>query len=184
MAFYPPRSFSVAPPGISASPPAGLQSVALLQPCFPAQRSTLENQSPSAPTSPLPAAEAIAPRREQFIPLRNSDLIERLLSREPLRAAEAAGFRRLCRLLQMLMHHQYHDTREQLKDAYAPFDPDADTRGKFDLATAVRDARRVQVFERFAWLLERGNFVRLAKDEIDAALKDRSHWGLNLSIDF
>ena len=40
------------------------------------------------------------------------------------------------------------------------------------------------MFDRFDWLLERGNFVRLAEREINQALADRSRWGLNLAVDF
>jgi hypothetical protein len=40
------------------------------------------------------------------------------------------------------------------------------------------------LFEKFGWLLARGNFIRLAEEEISRSLTDRSHWGLSLNLDF
>ena len=37
-------------------------------------------------------------------------------------------FREVCRLLQSVFHFEYHDNLEALKDAYAPLNPDRDTR--------------------------------------------------------
>ena len=66
--------------------------------------------------------------REHFIPIRKSDLIE-LLCREPgLTSEERDGFRQLCRLIGATFHFEYNATLERLKDEYAFFDPDADTR--------------------------------------------------------
>lgn len=87
-------------------------------------------------------------------------------------------------MLSDLVHHNYYSSLESLKEAYAPFDPDSDTPPRAALAPEDLAERREHVFERFGWLLDRGNFIRLAKDEIDAALDQKSHWGLNLKVDF
>lgn len=122
--------------------------------------------------------------REQFIPLRKTELIEALLRSAPQQPTESDAFRRLGQKLSELVHHTYYVSLESLKEAYAPFDPDSDTPPRAALLPEELAERRVHVFEQFSWLLERGNFIRLAKDEIDEALNEKSHWGLNLKVDF
>ncbi len=147
------------------------------------------SSSRSEPATARPAAASgphidLPTAREQFIPLRKADLVERLASSAELSPADAQRFRQFCALVQASIHHEFHRTLEALKDAYAPFDPDADTRPGAELSPGELDARRQTLFERFDWLLERGNFVRLAEREINQALADRSQWGLNLAVDF
>jgi hypothetical protein len=134
--------------------------------------STLENQPRDAP------------RRESFIPLRKTDLAETLARQAALPDALEAQFRRFCRMLHVLVHGEFQAALEELKDAYAPFDPDSDTRAGAELPEARLDELRGQLFDRFGWLLTRGNFHRLAEEEINEALRDRSHWGLHLTVDF
>ncbi len=138
----------------------------------------LQRASAAGPHIELPAA------REQFIPLRKADLVERLAASSELSAPDARQFRELWPLVEASIHHEFHRTLEELKDAYAPFDPDADTRPGAELSSEELAARRQTLFDRFDWLLERGNFVRLAEREINQALADRSRWGLNLAVDF
>lgn len=140
--------------------------------------STLENQPGEAPAASPAAA------REQFIPLRKRHLAEILAGELSSTGADAAAFERFCRLLHVLVHAEFQPKLEELKNAYAPFDPDADTRAGAELSGEQRDESRTRVFDRFAWLLARGNFRRLAEEEINLALEDRSHWGVNLTVDF
>jgi hypothetical protein len=148
----------------------------------------VQNQSPPPPhvrtTAARPRGASRSLAREQFIPLRKADLVEKLARSADLSTTESEAFRRFCLLLQALMHCDYQTTLEELKNAYAPFDPDADTHPGDELSAARLEERRQLLFERFGWLLERGNFVRLAQEEIDRALADCSQWGLNLTVDF
>ncbi len=122
--------------------------------------------------------------REQFIPLRKAELAQLLVATAGLAATQAKSLDRFCRLLEALIHRQYQGSLERLKNAYAPFDPDADTRGTNPLPAESLAARQDELFREFGWLLARGNFVRLAQDDIDRALEARSQWGLNLVVDF
>jgi hypothetical protein len=67
--------------------------------------------------------------REHFIPLRKNELIELLLAEPDLSAQDREDLRQFCTLVVATYHFEYHKALERLKDAYAPFDPDADTRG-------------------------------------------------------
>jgi hypothetical protein len=148
--------------------------------------SIVEKQRPAVAK---PRAEVVppAPRfalREQFIPLRKADLVEMLAQSAELSDVEANAFRRFCRLLEALMHCEYQTSLEELKDAYAPFDPDADTKPAEKLSSERLHERMDHLFRRFGWLLERGNFRRLAQDDIEKALAACSQWGVHLTLDF
>lgn len=149
-------------------------------------KNTGEPVAAPAPVALAPDEAVAAPAddREQFIPLRKRELVERLLSADNVPTAEAEAFREFCRALAARIHHDFYGVLDELKEAYAPFDPDSDTPPRDLPNAAVLEQRRGQVFDRFRWLLERGNFKRLAEDEINAALDERSHWGLNLKVDF
>ena len=71
---------------------------------------------------------AATPRRQRFIPFRKRDIIELLLADGRLAPAEKRSFRELARILESLFHFEYHRKLEALKESYAPFNPDADTR--------------------------------------------------------
>ncbi|HET6884523.1 MAG TPA: DUF3754 domain-containing protein [Pirellulales bacterium] len=122
--------------------------------------------------------------REKFIPLRAADLAQRLAAVPGLAPADRDAFRQLCRLLTATFHYEFHDKLKELKAAYAPFDPDADTLDGQTLSSVERQRGADELFEKFGWLLERANFERLTRGDIKEALSATSDWGLQLSIDF
>ena len=63
--------------------------------------------------------------REHYIPLRKQDLAELLCRDRQVKAEEREPLRQFCRLVSSVWHFEYLETLEQLKDAYAPFDPDS-----------------------------------------------------------
>lgn len=135
------------------------------------------------------AAEELSPdeaarRGEHFIPLRKADLIEMLSQRQSLSKENEEQFRRLCRLVETILHGTFHDRLAQLKEAYASFDPDADAAPRTPLSDSELEARANAVFAQFLSLLERANFRQLPRDEIEAAMRSASQWGFKLSIDF
>jgi hypothetical protein len=122
--------------------------------------------------------------REQFIPIRKTDLVELLCRDWPLTAHDRDQFRRFCRRLDATLHCEYHARLEQLKDTYAVFDPDSDTQPLELHAPGQREEEIEQLFAQFVALLERANFRRLSHGEINAALERASDWGINLEVDF
>ena len=110
---------------------------------------------------------------EHFIPLRKAELIDRLCQQPGFSPADQDGFRRLCQLLDATLHFEYHSHFEDLKNAYAPFDSDADTQSLIKLSDAERKTQLDLLFERFDWLLERANFQRLSRDDLEVALIGR-----------
>ena len=118
------------------------------------------------------------PPLEHFIPLAKAELINRLCQEPGLSPAEQDGFRRLCQLLDATLHFEYHAHFEDLKNAYAPFDSDSDTQNLTTLSDADRKARLDLLFKRFDWLLERANFQRLSRADLESGLTDVIHHGL------
>jgi hypothetical protein len=122
--------------------------------------------------------------REHYIPIRKTDLVELLCREERLSAADHEPFRRFCRRLDATLHCEYHARLEELKDAYAYFDPDSDTEPIEPHPPQEREAHIEQLFDRFIALLERANFKRLSYDDIHEAVRSASDWGLNVHVDF
>ena len=122
--------------------------------------------------------------REQFIPIRKTDLVELLCRDWPLSQHDRDHFRRFCRRLDSTLHCEYHARLEQLKDAYAGFDPDSDTQPLEPRAPGQWKQEIERLFAQFIALLERANFKRLSPSEMNAALERASDWGINLEVDF
>ncbi|HEY2826971.1 MAG TPA: TMEM143 family protein [Pirellulales bacterium] len=139
---------------------------------------------PSKPANESIENGAAARHLEHFIPWRKAELIDRLCTQPGLAPAEQDGFRRLCILLNATLHFEYLAHFENLKNAYAPFDPDADTLHLTTPSKAEQQTQLDVLFEQFTWLLERANFCRLTKDDMQQALDSVSHRGLALEVDF
>ena len=122
--------------------------------------------------------------REHFIPLRKNDLTELLLHDKQLPAGQREPFRQFCRLVSATFHFEYLAKLDELKDCYAPFDPDADTKPCKPLYPEERKEREDKVFAAFGALMERANFKQLKREEIEQALHQKpSDWGLHLDLD-
>lgn len=124
------------------------------------------------------------PVGEHFIPLRKTDLI-RMLS-EQFDGDSTAGdrFRRLGLLLEAVFHYQYQEVLEGLKACYAPFDPDADTLPLHPPTAAEREDKLIRLFERFESLVERANFVKLSRADVEKVMHLASRWAVRLEVDF
>jgi hypothetical protein len=123
-------------------------------------------------------------RREHFIPLRKSDLVKLLADEAHLSGDERDAFRQLCRLMDATFHYEYHHRLEELKDLYAPFNPDSVTKTPLPLTDEQRDAMVPALFDKFVSLLERANYHRLSRTEIEEAAGAASEWGVRLNVNF
>ena len=122
--------------------------------------------------------------REHYIPVRRYDLMNLLCTDRGMDNAAAGQFRQFCDLLAATFHFEYHRLLEELKNEYAPFDPDEGTKPIVSVKPQERDHKLEKLFARFAWLMERANFKRMDRHEIIAATKQASDWGLNMDVDF
>lgn len=129
-------------------------------------------------------SESIA--RETFIPFKASDVIELCLEDEPSRLSETEvrAFRSLARMLSSVFHHECHQRIERLKETYAPFDPDADTRPLNPLTETGMEQARKDLFQGLTDVLEKANYHPLTRDELKAALANSSLFKIRLDVDF
>lgn len=124
------------------------------------------------------------PVRPRFIPFRRRDVVELCLAERRLGEAEAVGFRQLCDILAALLHFEYHSVLEALKDAYAPFDPDADTRTVREPDDEDRDECRRRFLAELHSLLRAANFEEITEVEVNAAFERESLLDIRLHVDF
>ncbi len=68
------------------------------------------------------------PTRDRFIPFRKTDIVEMCVNEAKLSKQDQTSFREFCRVLESMIHFEFHRQMEALKDCYAPFNPNADTR--------------------------------------------------------
>ena len=117
------------------------------------------------------AARPLHWRRENFIPLRNAELTDLLAGQTDLSAQDRAAFEQFARLLTATFHYEFQLRLEDLKNAYAVFDPDADTKTLRPFTPEQRQARMDGLFTEFTKLLERANFQHIGRKEIEAAIE-------------
>jgi hypothetical protein len=122
--------------------------------------------------------------REHFVPLQKSELIELLCADESLPEEDRDRFRHFCRLLSATYHFHFNQRFEELKAAYAPFDPDRDTQPLIRCSAEERQQRINELYRDFAWLLDRGNFIHLSREDIEPSLQETSDWGIRVQVDF
>jgi hypothetical protein len=123
-------------------------------------------------------------RREAFVPLHTTDLVEYLAQQPELHGHERAQFRNLASLILALLHHVYRQRHEQLTYMYAPLDPDRDTLLLSAPVEAERERMCTDLIARLEGALRRANYHRLSQEEIERAMSAASRWGVRMRVDF
>ena len=122
--------------------------------------------------------------REHYIPLRLTDLIELLSKDKQLPPDQRDSFCRLGQLVSAVFHFEYYSQLKDLKDAYAPFDPDRETCTLRKVLPEERQKLQDALFDKFLALMERANFKRLGWGDVEAAMRGgASDWGLDMDVD-
>lgn len=122
--------------------------------------------------------------REHFIPLRRGELIELLCGDKDLPADERESFRQFCRLVLAICHFEHNQVLEQLKSAYAPFDPDTDVKSVMKCLQDERQRKLNDLFSDFGHLMDQADFKHLGREEMEPAIGAHSQWGLRMDVDF
>ncbi len=118
---------------------------------------------------------------EHFIPFRKTDVIS--MCADELPASERESFVGFTKMLASLLHHRFHARIEALKDAYHPFNPEADTRTINQLTQEERAAAQARLEEELASLAVAANFTRIDLTELDRALTVHSLLKVRLTVD-
>lgn len=118
----------------------------------------------------------------RYIPFRKHDIIT--MCAKELAKDQQTSFKQLCELLASLIHFQYHGTLESLKNNYAPFDPNSDTR----LINSVTDEQKAQCqrdfAKDFANVLNAANFEVITHQDLQDALNEESLFKVRLEVEF
>ena len=119
---------------------------------------------------------------ENFIPLRTSDIVEALCDEEDLSEERKKRFREFANLVRATYHYEFHSTLTRAREAYHPFNPDADTLklyGPDEDYSAKFDA----VVEALEELLSAANYTELSLDELNKIMTRAAPRGLNIEVD-
>jgi hypothetical protein len=109
-------------------------------------------------------------QRDHFIPARKSDILRALLDDALGGEPEREQFRQICRLLASIYHYEYFDQLERMRDDYFYFNPEHDSRPRFDAATIEKAYR--DLVDRLAAVLHGANFIEVTHEEIERAHRD------------
>ncbi len=144
---------------------------------------------------------------ERSIPIRPPDLVRLLLAEPGLMPHEQSGLRKLARMLAAVFHHQFHEWLTELKELYAPLDPDSESRpvegpdgtvmpagtvdpAKTEAVATASDGEAspgldpAQAFlGALAVTLSKANYVALDLPELEKAISTPNEFGLDFAPD-
>jgi hypothetical protein len=155
-----------------------------------------KNATPALPpedTAPDPAVTADAETtppltlpevQERSIPIRTSDLTRLLLAEPGLATEDREPFSQFTKLIGAVFHHEFHDWLSELKELYAPLDPDAECvflNGHSRPLTQGADEAFLGAFEA---TLIRANYRLLDQSVIEYAIQAPNEKGLTYVPNF
>ncbi|MGJ8694539.1 MAG: TMEM143 family protein [Thalassotalea sp.] len=120
---------------------------------------------------------------ERFIPFRKQDIIQ-MCSRELSNDNSSLAFKQFCQLLASVIHFDYHEHLELLKDNYAPFDPNSDTLQLTNYSAEQREQCQQTFAENFAKTLNAANFEKITDQDLQEALTEESLFKVRLEVEF
>jgi Protein of unknown function (DUF3754) len=120
--------------------------------------------------------------RDQFIPVRKTDLLDALVEHGPFAGdQERESFRQVCRVLAAIYHYEYFEQLERLRHDYYYFNPELDPHARFD-RTRVADAY-ADLVASFTAVLRGANFVEVPHAEIERAHRGHTVVRVELKVD-
>jgi len=120
---------------------------------------------------------------ERFIPFRKQDIIH-MCSQELNDHNSTHSFTQFCQLLSSVIHFNYHELLESLKNNYAPFDPNADTRQLNNYTAEQREQHQSVFAKSFANTLNAANFEKVTEQDLQEALTEESLFKVRLEVEF
>ncbi len=120
---------------------------------------------------------------DRFIPFRKKDIIGMCADVLPA-DTNKEEFVSFCALLVNRIHYEYHQQLESLKDNYAAFDPQRDTRTMFNVSDAQQAQSKNRFAKEFAALLDAANFEKVTDQDLQHALSEESLFKVRLEVTF
>ena len=122
--------------------------------------------------------------RNRFIPFRKTDVVEMCSRDSRMTADDAAEFRAFCRILEALFHFEFYQRLETLKNCFAPFDPDADTRLMAGFSREEKQGLQKRLVSEMTAVLDAANFEKVTAEDLKQALAEESLFKIRLEVDF
>ncbi|NEQ37612.1 MAG: DUF3754 domain-containing protein [Okeania sp. SIO3I5] len=122
--------------------------------------------------------------REAFIPYSRRDLIELCIKDGKLPNTSLQKFRDFCSILVAYYHFKLHKTLEILKENYAPFNPDINTKYIVDYSNSQLTMMKSKVVESFKKILEQGNYYPISQASLKRAFQEKSLIELKTDVNF
>ncbi|GAA61769.1 hypothetical protein P20652_3658 [Pseudoalteromonas sp. BSi20652] len=119
----------------------------------------------------------------RFIPFRKQDIVD-MCSEELKSSTQKTSFKQFCDLLASLIHYDYHSTLESLKNNYAPFDPNSDTRSLAPVSADQKAQCQRDFAKDFAKVLNAANFEVITNEDLQDALNEESLFKVRLEVEF
>jgi hypothetical protein len=120
----------------------------------------------------------------RFIPFRKADVIDMCINDSRLSKHDQNLFRQLCHILASLIHFEFHQQVELLKDCYSPFNPDADTRSNCDYSEQEKKTLQKKLVEGLTAILNAANFQKITDSDLEEALEEESLFKIRLRVEF
>jgi hypothetical protein len=121
-----------------------------------------------------------ADARDQFIPIRKTDILHALIDHGRLGEGDADKFRLLGRLLGAIYHYEYFNRLETLRNDYYYFNPDLPHDMPVDpqMLAQAHD----ELVETLLGVLKTANFVEVMRNDIERAHRERHVLKVELAI--
>ena len=152
-----------------------------------ARTADLGDEAPGVPVRVAmvdPHSEAAAGnRREKFLPVTTSALLDRLTAGNLWSNGDAAQARRFLRYLAYWRRQSYSVKLLELEQTYEPFSPDSDLLHTREYSGEDRKVMQKRLIGQMADLLEQANFTRVDPANVHFILTKDSAYGLDLEVD-
>ena len=152
-----------------------------------ARAADLGDEAPGVPVRVAmvdPHSEAAAGnRREKFLPVTTSALLDRLTAGNLWSNGDAAQARRFLRYLAYWRRQSYSVKLLELEQTYEPFSPDSDLLHTRQYSGEDRMVMQKRLIGQMADLLEQANFTRVDPANVHFILTKDSAYGLDLEVD-
>jgi hypothetical protein len=122
--------------------------------------------------------------RERALPIRQGDLTRLLLAQPGLTEIDRSRLEAFGKILGAVFHSEFYEKLRELKELYAPLDPDSDYVSLGRHSRALSDDSDEVFLEPFATALERANYRELDIDVIKEAVSAPNETGITYVPDF
>ena len=116
--------------------------------------------------------------RPQYIPVAKSKIKDRLLSTWQMEESKKESLSNVFHMFEAIWHHDFHSEMEEMKEQYAPMDPDSNEEINYSNENAVKF---IQTFEE---TMVNGNWEPITDEEIEQALEAEDVLPISLDVRF